>query len=302
MAGKPKQSGVKTSVDSQRETAKEIQAKLLHGERDWRMMRLQELVREHHESDERLPDNHLSARAKANAEIARQKRYVLLNEIDALWRDLSAQFERAVLDGDADWFERQAKAIRSRDRRTDIEKARDRFEAAVARQLEWAYFQTRAAKQPHGERPVSFILPVTDEMLEEKRIEAELKESERRKRLAELDRYLMTPKGRADQVRKQRKAAKEFLRSETDPSKGIEAATLEPAGKRTGVTAQQVLDRLSVETVTRPDEIKGARGAILTQSKQRNSVIVEGCHFKSTRRAREAIRRIARLHGYVMAA
>ncbi len=174
MAGKPKQSGVKTSIDPKRETAKEIQAKLLHGQQEWRMLRLRQMIeasrkaqvedhkamlqrereaerrewevmsasrewkamsakererckRQHEErvrgnddalkqADEvywHLPDNYLSPRAKKNAETARQKKYVLLNEVDALWRDLSAQFQRAVIDGDADWFARQAKALRS---------------------------------------------------------------------------------------------------------------------------------------------------------------------------------------------
>jgi hypothetical protein len=35
-----------------------------------------------------------------------------LLELASLWRDLRAQCERALLDGDADWFERQAKAIK----------------------------------------------------------------------------------------------------------------------------------------------------------------------------------------------
>ncbi len=101
----------------------------------------------------------------------------LLNQIDALWRDLSAQFERAVLDGNADWFERQAKAIRSGDTRDKTKKARGRFEAEVARVLEMSSHRKRAEEEK--ENP------------------------------------------------------------------NMEAMTLEPAGKQTGVTAQQVLDRLS---------------------------------------------------------
>ncbi len=89
-------------------------------------------------------------------------------EINALWRDLSEQFERAVLNGDADWFERQAKAIRSGDTRSDDAIARDRFEAAVARELEMAFWEGRAAKQPPLKRRRG-PFRVTDEMLEEAR-------------------------------------------------------------------------------------------------------------------------------------
>lgn len=109
MGRKPK-SGVKSETNPHREGFTDIRAKLLHGHREWKMIRLRELVSDHQKQFASLADNHLSARAAANAEIARRKRYVELDEIDALWRDTVAGFERAVLDGDADWFERQAKA------------------------------------------------------------------------------------------------------------------------------------------------------------------------------------------------
>ena len=46
MARKPK-SGVKSSINPQREEFTEIRAKLLHGDREWKMIRLRELIREH---------------------------------------------------------------------------------------------------------------------------------------------------------------------------------------------------------------------------------------------------------------
>jgi len=52
------------------------------------------------------------------------------------WRRLLADFERAVLAGDDTWFERQAKAIRFNDTRSDSEKARARFEVAVLSEFE----------------------------------------------------------------------------------------------------------------------------------------------------------------------
>ena len=101
------------------------------------MICLRALISEHEKQlGSRLADNYLSERAAAKAETARLRRYVLLDDIDALWRDKVAGFERAVLDGDAAWFERQAKAISSGDTRSETDKARDAFEAAVARELE----------------------------------------------------------------------------------------------------------------------------------------------------------------------
>ena len=92
----------------------------------------------------KLPDNYLSARKAEydkylsahkteNDKTATNKRYVLQDEIDALWRDLSAQFERAVLDGDAGWFEQQAKALDSVQQQEHA-----RFNAAVVCAIEFA--------------------------------------------------------------------------------------------------------------------------------------------------------------------
>src|SRR5207247_10175305 len=51
------------------------------------------------------------------------------------WKTWSAQCERAVLNADADWFRRQANALDHRDKRTDAQKDRARFEAEVWRLL-----------------------------------------------------------------------------------------------------------------------------------------------------------------------
>jgi hypothetical protein len=131
-------SGNKSSLRlSHRVPSTEISARLFHGHPEGKMMLLQALIKEHEKEfgPPRLPDDYLSARNAANEETARQTRYVMQDVIDMLWRDKVAGFERAVLDGDFKWFERQAKAIRSGDTRSVLEKARDRFEAAVAREL-----------------------------------------------------------------------------------------------------------------------------------------------------------------------
>ena len=100
------------------------------------------------------------------------------------------------------------------------------------------------------------------------------------------------------QARKQRAAVKQWEADQQKPkTPDIEDATLEPAGKRVGITERQVLDRLNVETVTRPSKIHLKDGALLKQSK-RTYVLVEGCRFESTRRACDAITRIAELHGW----
>lgn len=270
MARKPK-SGVKSATDPQREGFTDIRAKLLHGHRDWKMIRLRELItacRHYAEqtqkastnggwtaSDERLVQNHLETRAE---------------EINALWREACTAFEQAVLDGDADWFERQAKAIRSGDRRSDT-KARGRFEAAVARELELAFWKARA------ERPLSEILPQTAVP-------------------DALRKAAATGKGRAKQATKQRRLAailgKDCVQVEKidlrtgqphfwlrKKNPDVEDATLEPAGKRAGITAQQILDKLD-------------------QRKDGRYLMVEGCRFSDARRAREAITRIAELHGW----
>ncbi len=269
MAGKKKQSGVKTSLEPQRESAGENQAKLLHGQRDWRMRRLQELVRERHEPDERLADNHLSARAKANAEIARQRKYVLLNEVDALWRDLSAQFERAVLDGDADWFERQAKAIQRKAGRDAL----NQFEAAVAHKLEMFYWDYDRA------------MPVSAAFRQQKDSSSSDAAANRRR-----EKHMLLTGVVISQESLQKAAAREHQRNLKRKAPGREDATLESAGKRTGVTAQQVLDCFSSRT-------EGGRFYVRVRPGEGN---FKEHNFQDSGGAREAIRRIARLNGYVM--
>ena len=84
-----------------------------------------------------LPRFHLTTREQKVLDKLRasQRAYVLLDEIDSLWKTWSAQCERAVLNADADWFRRQANAIVHRDKRTGAQKDRARFEAEVWRLL-----------------------------------------------------------------------------------------------------------------------------------------------------------------------
>jgi hypothetical protein len=145
---------------TRRDAPTEIRAKLFHGGPDGRTIRLCQLIGEemarlrkwaiktkvkpeHLDHASKLPDNYLSARKAENARVATKKRYVLRDEIDSLWNAWSAQCERALLDRDADWFNRQARAIELGDRRTDAEKDRCRFEAEVVRLLTVECFPER---------------------------------------------------------------------------------------------------------------------------------------------------------------
>lgn len=147
MAGKKQQSGVKTSLVPEHETFTVFRAQLLHGHREWRMIRLRALITECRHFTDQLQKSSKDGWTAADERRAQDHFNERAAEINALWRDLSAQFERAALAGNADWFERQAKAIRSGDNRSNTDKAHDRFEAAVARELEFAYWETRVEQQ-----------------------------------------------------------------------------------------------------------------------------------------------------------
>lgn len=127
--GRKPRSGDKSSI-TRRDN---IRAKLTHG-RHWPMVRLRQCIEEKSKSQQdTLPDNYLSQRRALNTAIGREQGYVLLDEIDALWKTWSAECERAVITGDADWFQRQADAIKHGDKRTDAQKDRARFEAEIVR-------------------------------------------------------------------------------------------------------------------------------------------------------------------------
>lgn len=275
MAGKPRQAGVKTSLDPQREEFADIQTKLRRGNREWRMIRLRELISVvEKECGGRLADNYLSASA---AEIAQERGYVLRAEIDKLWRDIAAEFERSVLDANGDWFDRQAKAIRSGDRRSDTDKARGRFDAAVAKVLEMAFWRTRVEQQKRTR-------------VEQQKCNSALRA------LSPSDTARKKAADAMSQSRRQWMAVKQWRAEQQKPrALHTEAATLEPAGKQTGITAREVLEQLDVQTFTRPSEIHGKRAAALKPSK-RTYIVVEGCLFESKRRACDAITRIAKLH------
>jgi hypothetical protein len=129
-----------------------------------------------------LPDNFLSARAAENQARARAVKRVSVKRVDAewnklrakrkgeppsrkgwlaaldklglraeqpdeitsLWRRVVAEFERAVLSGNADWLKGQADAISGP---LPVDDNFGRFDAAVFRQLEMAFWGTRAEER-----------------------------------------------------------------------------------------------------------------------------------------------------------
>ena len=85
-------------------------AMLFHGQREWRMHCLRRILGLIAKNDGKLPDNYLSARAATIMKNA----LPFQSPMDLLWRELVAEFEQAVLRGDADWFQRQADAIKGK--------------------------------------------------------------------------------------------------------------------------------------------------------------------------------------------
>ncbi len=238
------------------------------------------------ENGSKLPDNYLSAHTAENARLAQTNRIVLRDEIDKLFNEHRAEYERAVLGGDAEWFERQANALGWDDNRTDAQIGRARFDAAVARELEYIFLKERmivtaSTPEERGEK-LSAI-----ERAEAKRQDS-LSEKERAQRERNQKAWLERKESRpftkaetAQQRKKQAEAVDRFrAQKKQTPS---EPATLTPSGKRINLTAQEILARL------KPCEVPNGH---------RTHLMVEGCRFENAERACEAIRDLARLLGF----
>lgn len=198
-----------------------------------------------------LADNHLSARKALNE----AKRYVLRDEIDALWRVLAAQFERAVINHDADWFERQAKAIEKGGMPQRVQ-----FNTKVIDLLETEMWGTRAKQRAKQEKN-----------------EERWKEAQKKQQI-EWEQYLDSPEGRtAGQGERQAKWASLVQSQKAKPR--IESATLTPAGEFIDATAREFYEKLDKEEC--PTE------------RQPHGVKVEGTYFENRERCCEAIRKLA---------
>jgi hypothetical protein len=129
----------------ERATWEEIRSRIIYGSTEWRLTRLRQLIEQYKAEqakaigDPNLPDNWLSDRDKTI-------RADIFTEIDWLWRELSAEFQRTVMDGDAGWFKRHAKAIEHSGLPEPA-----RFNAKVIYLIELAWWGTDAKRDNHLE-------------------------------------------------------------------------------------------------------------------------------------------------------
>ena len=118
--GRKKGSGILSGVKPRSQTWSDIRNTIIYGSAEWQMIVLQELA-----SAPKLTLQDQDGRT-----------------IEILKEALVAQFERAVLNRDAGWFERQAKAIRWNDRRSKSQKERAAFNRRVILLFEQAMWGT----------------------------------------------------------------------------------------------------------------------------------------------------------------
>jgi hypothetical protein len=118
--GRKKGSGILSGIKPRSQTWSDIRNTIIYGSAEWKMLVLQELA-----SAPKLTLQDQDGRT-----------------IEILKENLVAQFERAVLNRDAGWFERQAKAIRWNDRRTKSQKERAAFNRKVILLFEQAMWGT----------------------------------------------------------------------------------------------------------------------------------------------------------------
>jgi hypothetical protein len=85
------------------ETFDEIRCRFIYGSAEWAMVALQNLIN----NGSQLPSNYLSAPSDVHCASYAQRPAGVF----PLWNKLCYEFEQAVLNGDADWFRRQANAI-----------------------------------------------------------------------------------------------------------------------------------------------------------------------------------------------
>ena len=132
--GPKKGSGVLSRIRPEQERWDEIRLLYHYGSTEWRMVALQLSLQDLKKNGSQLPNNYLSApRDVRCAPYAQRPEIVYL-----AWVDLSFEFEQAVLNGDADWFRRQWKAIKEGGGLLQ----RPRFKAKVVHLLEIAMCET----------------------------------------------------------------------------------------------------------------------------------------------------------------
>jgi hypothetical protein len=137
--GRKKDSGVLSGIKPEHERWDEIRLLYYYGSTEWRMVALQLALQDLKKNGSQLPNNYLSAPNDTSCVPYAQRPKI----VRSAWVDLSFQFEQAVLNGDADWFLRQWKAIKEGGGLLQ----RPRFSAKVVFLLEQAEAITAARQQ-----------------------------------------------------------------------------------------------------------------------------------------------------------
>jgi hypothetical protein len=267
--GRQNHSGVLSGINPRSETWSDIRNRIIYGHSEWRMVRLRQLIGD----GSKLADNFLDWLSAHAAELiaARDKRYKAktgksyepkepddIIEVAWLWRELAAQFQRAVLNGDDDWFARQATAIKDGGIPQRVQ-----FNTAVIRQLEHAMWGTRAKQRAKQEKNVE-----------------RWKEAQKKQQI-EWEQYLKSPEGRAANQH-QRQAKWAALGQSQKAKPHVESQTLTPAGKFTDAMASDIYNALEKREVW----IRKGRAEV-------RRLIVEGYQFASKERVMESIHKLA---------
>jgi hypothetical protein len=187
-----------------------------------------------------------------------------LAEIASLWQMLRGRFERAALDGNADWFQRQAKALRSVQSQEKIQ-----FNAKVVYLLEMAMWSTHAKQSRVADQQESELNSELSKLIGQRK--AEQAGMTKEQIVARKRKPYAVSKG-AEQDRKQREhAAKIKAILANIPQDDL---TLTSAGKFTGAMARDIYNALE----------KHEKSGVL---------YVEGCKFESKERVMDAIHDLA---------
>jgi hypothetical protein len=138
--GRKPNRAVLSGIKPDQETWDEIRCRVLWGSTEWAMVALQALIK----NGSQLPSNYLSAPSDVRCSPYAKRSA----GIYPLWDRLRYEFERAVLNGDFDWFRRQANAIEK-----GGSPQRAQFNAKVVYLLEHAMCETLG--RPENWRPLT---------------------------------------------------------------------------------------------------------------------------------------------------
>jgi hypothetical protein len=312
--GRKAHTGVLSGIQPDKETWTDICNRIIYDSAEWPLVALRSML------GAGLPDNFLSIeQAKCERALAShvRERHAIgrkyrktpkklwhalqtmthkqpfMTQVMDAWRTLKARFERAVLDGDADWFKRQAESLSHVQSQEKIQ-----FNAAVVRQLELRMWGTDAIPLPQRRAKERESTPRSRAGRVRKQHDEALRayeqyckdnpigddlEGEQRK-LAIKNRhfefykthpqYNLSRKQQAQQDRRQREHAAKIKPTET-PQHDL---TLTPAGKFADAMASVIYKALKPE-------------------KKRGVLRVADCPFESKEQAKDAIHKLAeKLH------